>query len=217
VRGAYLKRLHGLGYRRYAATVLFFYVLTLVIIGVAGVVCLFYLRGQGNHVSWVLWVVFGGLTSLAALLLPGAARLIPGKRLAELADGYRALGNWGVLRSIAFWKIVLIAVSAAGVWLAYASIDRETSWMGALLVSLAAMASGIANVTPGNAGTAEAAAGTSVWLAGGDPHLAVTVYLIVRISSAAVIFSLGPVFVAALGVGKRGAEAGGDEVPVTTP
>jgi uncharacterized membrane protein YbhN (UPF0104 family) len=219
VRGAYLKRLHGLGYRRYAATVLFFYVLTLVLIGVAGLASLAAITVRGNHVSWFLWLVFGGLASLAALLSPAAARLIPGKRLAEMAEGYRALGNWRLLRSIVFWKLVLIATTATGVWLAYHSIGkgRDTSWPGALLVSLSAMASGIVNVTPGNAGPAEAAAGASVWLSGGDPRLAVTVYLICGLSGAAVIFSLGPVFVSILGRNTPGQSAVNPSDPSAAP
>jgi uncharacterized membrane protein YbhN (UPF0104 family) len=99
-----------------------------------------------------------------------------------------------MIGQIVLWKLTLTAVNATGLWLAYRSLGRPAPWVGALLVSLLATASGVANVTPGNAGTAEAAAWLCARLVGSDADLAVTVYLVFRLTAALVIFSLGPLF-----------------------
>jgi uncharacterized membrane protein YbhN (UPF0104 family) len=199
VRGAYLKRLHGLSYRHYAATVLFTYVLTFVLIGLVGLLGLAHVQASGGRISPWLWVVFVGMASLALLLVPGVTRLVPsGRWLGAFIEGYRTLGSAGTIGQIVFWKLTLIAVNATGLWLAYRSIGRPAPWAGTLLVSLTATASGVANVTPGNAGTAEAAAWVCARWVGSDADLAVTVYLVYRLTAALVIFSLGPLFVIVL-------------------
>jgi uncharacterized membrane protein YbhN (UPF0104 family) len=191
-RGAILKRLHGLGYRRYAATVLFGYVMSLVLVGAAGLVALAYLRFHGVRSSWLMWGVFAALTLLCVLLAPGAARLLPGQRLAQLSEGYRLLGTPGIIARLVAARVALMAVNATGIWLAYRSIGRSTGWVSSLVVALSAMASGVVNVTPGNTGAAEAAAWGAAQGIGQDRVATLNAALIYRLSAAAVIFVVGP-------------------------
>ena len=213
MRGAYLKRLHQLGYRRYAATVLFMYVLSLVIVGLAGLAALVELRSRGGRAAWWAWGVFWGLASLALLLVPGAARLVPGKRLAEFAEGYRALAHGGLIARMVVARVVLIGVNASGIWLAYHSIGRPVGWVSSLVVSLATMASGVVNVTPGNTGTSEAAAYGAAAAIGEDRATAVNAALVFRLTAAVVVFTLGPLFIALLRP-KGQPEAHGAKAPV---
>jgi uncharacterized membrane protein YbhN (UPF0104 family) len=191
-RGALLKRLHGLGYRRYAATVLFSYVMSLVLVGVAGLLALSYLRWHGGRASWLMWGVFAGLTSLCVLLAPVAANLLPGQRLAQLAEGYKLLGTRGIIARLIAARVIMMVVNATGIWFAYRSIHHATGWVSSGVISLSAMASGVVNVTPGNAGAAEAAAWGAASGIGQDRIAAVNAALIYRLTAAAVVFTVGP-------------------------
>jgi uncharacterized membrane protein YbhN (UPF0104 family) len=195
VRGAFLKRLHGLGYGRYTATVLYMYVASVVLMGIVGLGALAHIARTGGKVSWILWAAYGGLAAMAVLLTPHAARLIPGKKLQQLAEGYRTLGRWSVIGRLTFWKLLTIAVNATGIWLAYRSLTYPTGWARSLVIALSGMVSNVVNVTPGNAGAAEAAAGASAGLVQADPHMAVNTYLIYRATAAIVIFTTGPLAV----------------------
>lgn len=198
-RGMYLKKLHGLGYRRYAASVLYTYVMRVVLIGVVGLGVLAQAAWMRGGTSWMLWVLFGGLASSAVLLWPRVARLLPGERLKPLAEGYREFGSWRLLAGLWGLNVVLVAVNGTGLWLAYQSIGQAVAWLDALLVTLATMVSGVINVTPGNVGAAEGAAYVSAQLFGLDGGRAVVAYLVYRATSALVIFVVGPIFVALLG------------------
>jgi uncharacterized membrane protein YbhN (UPF0104 family) len=191
-RGALLKRLHGLGYRRYAATVLFGYVMSLVLVGAAGLLALSYLRYHGVRSSWLMWGIFAALTSLCVLLAPGAAKLLPGQRLGQLTEGYRLLGTPATIARLVAARIALMAVNATGIWLAYRSIGRPTGWASSLVVALSAMASGVVNLTPGNTGAAEAAAWGAARGIGQDRFATLNAALIYRLTAATVIFVVGP-------------------------
>jgi uncharacterized membrane protein YbhN (UPF0104 family) len=191
-RGAILKRLHGLGYRRYAATVLFGYVMSLVLVGIAGLIALAYLRYHGVHSSWLMWSIFAALTLLCVLLAPGAAGLLPGKRLEQLTEGYRLLGTPGTIARLVAARVALMAVNATGIWLAYRSIGRGTGWVSSAVIALSAMASGVINVTPGNTGAAEAAAWGAAKGIGQDRVATLNAALIYRLTAASVIFAVGP-------------------------
>jgi uncharacterized membrane protein YbhN (UPF0104 family) len=193
VRGALLKRLHGLGYSRYTATVLYMYLASVVLMGLVGLGALARIARTGGEVSWILWAAYAALAAMAILLTPHAARLIPGKKLQQLAEGHRALGRWSVIGRLTFWKLITIAVNATGIWLAYRSLAHPEGWARSLVVALSAMVSNVVNVTPGNAGAAEAAAGVSARLIGADYLTAVNTFLIYRATAAIVIFITGPI------------------------
>ncbi len=198
IRGVYLKRLEGLSYRRYAATVLFLYILTLVLVGAAGLVTLMYLQTRGGRVAWPIWCAFATFVSLAILLWPKVAVFLPGK-LHQLAEGYRALGQAHLIARLVGWKLITIAVNATGMWLAYRAVGTPISWPKAQIIALALMASNVVNITPGNAGAAEAAAfGTAAWV-GENGAAAVNAALVYRVTAMLVIFALGPVFAVLLG------------------
>jgi uncharacterized membrane protein YbhN (UPF0104 family) len=198
VRGVFLKRLHGLGYGRYTATVLYMYLASVVLMGFVGLGVLAYMRSTGDRVSWVLWAAFGALAAMSLLLTPHVARLIPGKKLRQLAEGYAALGRWSVLARLTFWKLLTIAVNGTGFWLAFRSFGYAVPWPASLVVALFVMISNVVNVTPGNAGAAEAAAWLAARLLGIDRNFAVLAQLIYRASAAIVIFTTGPLAVTIL-------------------
>lgn len=212
-RGVYLKRLHGLGYRRYAASVLYTYVMRMVLIGIAGVAVLARTAMKRGGTSWVLWVVFGGLACSALLLWPRVARLLPGEKLKPLAEGYREFGSWRLLGRMWGLNVVVVAMNGTGLWLAYRAIGQLVGWLDSLLVSLGTMASQVVNVTPGNIGAAEGAAYVAAQLFGLDGAQAVIAFIVYRATSALVIFAVGPVFLGVLShavARTGGADAGAD-------
>jgi uncharacterized membrane protein YbhN (UPF0104 family) len=198
VRGVFLKRLHGLGYGRYTATVLYMYLASVVLMGFVGLGVLAYMRSRGDPVSWMLWAVFGGLAAMSVLLAPHVAALVPGTKLRQLAEGYAALGRWSVIARLTFWKLLTIAVNGTGFWLAFRSFGYPVNWPAALVVALFVMISNVVNVTPGNTGAAEAAAWLAARLLGIDKNFAVVAQLIYRATAAIVIFTTGPLAVAIL-------------------
>ena len=199
LRGAYLKRLHRFDYQRYTAGVLFAYTVSLALTGVAGLVTLAWLTHRGARIAWPAWAVSAALASLFLLATPPVAALFPAARLTRLVEGYRVLTRGGgVLTRLIAVRLILTAVNATGLWLAYASIARPTGFATAAAVSLGTVASGVVNVTPGNAGAAEAAAWGSAATIGASREVAVNAALVTRATAALIIFTLGPLFVSLL-------------------
>lgn len=221
-RGVYLRRVHSLPYTAFAASVLVTYVFFYVIGGLAGFAGLTLRAAQGSRAPWPLWVAFGAMVATVLLFLPQVSRLLPIKKLGQLAEGWRILGHPRVLARVAFWQAALLALNGTGIWLAYASVghaERITpaSWGDSLMLASATQASGILNVTPGNVGVAEGALGLAATPLGLRIAEAVVAYSIFRLMCMATIFTTGPAYWVVLARKSRGAAETAGPAPAAPP
>src|SRR5688572_10959265 len=100
IRGFYLKRLHGLTYTTYAASVLVTYVTGMALWGLLGLAALGVSAAWGARTPWQLWVVFAALVGSLVMFTPVSAKIRLPRRLAEFDAGMRRLGRGDVLLRI---------------------------------------------------------------------------------------------------------------------
>jgi uncharacterized membrane protein YbhN (UPF0104 family) len=199
-RGVYLKRVHRLPYMTYAATLLVTYVSAVALYGVIGLAGLAMLRYLGRPSPMLLWLAFGALAGSLLLFTPLARWAPLPKRLVELNVGLATLRRHHLLARIVALQAALVALTTTGLWLACHSIPSggAVTWPMAMMLGLMILASGIANVTPGNIGIEQFVAE----LAGRLLHVPIGVGLlasaIYRAVAIITIFALGPVLSALL-------------------
>jgi hypothetical protein len=156
-RGVYLKQVHDLSYSAYAASLVVTYVCAISLYGLLGLAGLTFLAAIGRPTPPILWIIFIALAASLIVLTPLGRRLpAPG----NLHDGLRVLSRRHLLARIVILQAILVALTTTGLWLACKSIPagRDISWPTAAMLGLIVLASGIANVTPGNIGVEQFAA-----------------------------------------------------------
>lgn len=198
-RGVYLKKVHRLPYGAYTATVLVTYVLFVALSGLIGLVGLAVMRAAGQQTHWLMWAGFAGMFATVGLFTPAAALLRPITRFGKIDAGLKHLRQHGLLAKVAFLQAALVALNAAGIWLAYESIGQPVTAGASLMITITTMIAAIFHFTPGAVGVAEGTAGITARLLGQDASLALVVYLIYRLMAIVVVFGLGPLFVMLLG------------------
>jgi hypothetical protein len=195
-RGVYMKRVHDLPYGTYAATVVVTYVSAMALYGMVGLTGLAALAVRGGRTApWPLWVVFAGLAGTVLMFTPISARVpLPG-RLAGFRDGVVRLGRHHVLGRIVALQLALTCLTATGLWLACLSLPggEGVTWFAALMMGLMILASGIANVTPGNLGVEQAAAMVTAHLLAIRPEVGFLASTLFRVMAIAATFVVGPV------------------------
>ncbi len=194
-RGMYLKRVHNLAYATYAASVVVTYVTSLALCGLVGLVGLGVLAFNGHRAPPVLWLIFGALSSSLVLFTPVSARVPLPRRLAGFRDGLKLLGHHHVLAKIILLQLVLIALTATGIWLACLALPggEHVNWFIALMIGLLVTMSGIANVTPGNLGVEQAAAAFTAVLLSVPAEVGFLASSLFRVMAVLVVFVIGPV------------------------
>jgi hypothetical protein len=194
-RGVYLKRVHQFTYSTYAASVVVTYVSSLALYGLVGLAGLSVLAATGQWARWPLWVIFGALSGSALMFTPLSARVPLPRRLAGFREGLVALGAHHVLVKIVVLQLILIALTATGLWLACLALPggEGVSWFKALMMGLLVMASGVANVTPGNLGVEQAAAMFTAHLLQIEPKIGFLASSLFRVMAIGVVFVIGPV------------------------
>ncbi|HEY7115995.1 MAG TPA: hypothetical protein VH475_05395, partial [Tepidisphaeraceae bacterium] len=117
------------------------------------------------------------------------------RRLAGFAEGLAALRRHHVLAKIVILQIALIALTATGLWLACLALPggEGVNWFMGLMMGLLVMASGVANVTPGNLGVEQAAAMFTAHLLHVRPEVGFLASSLFRVMAVAVVFAIGPV------------------------
>jgi hypothetical protein len=194
-RGVYLKRVHELPYSTYAATVVVTYVSAVALYGLVGLAGLGALAAMGRGAPWQLWVIFAGLGGSLVLFTPLAAMLpLPG-RLAGFRDGLVRLSRHHVLGKIVVLQLALVCLTSTGLWLACLALPggEGVTWFVGLMMGLMVLASGIANVTPGNLGVEQAAAMFTAHLLQVRPEVGFLASSLFRVMAIIVTFVLGPV------------------------
>ena len=193
-RGVYLKRVHDLAYSTYAASVVVTYVSSLALYGLVGLAVLAALAAIGQRAPWQLWLIFAALSASLILFTPLSA-IVP---LPRRFGGFRAavlmLGRHHVLGKIILLQLLLIALTATGIWLACLALPggHDINWFMGLMIGLLVMASGVANVTPGNLGVEQAAAMFTAHLLKIRPEIGFLSSSLFRVMAVIVVFAIGP-------------------------
>jgi hypothetical protein len=193
-RGVYLNRVHNFPYTTYAASVVVTYVSSLALSGLVGLAGLTALALTGHSAPWQLWLIFGLLSASLLMFTPLSALLPLPARLAGFRYGMTALRRHHVLAKIVLLQLILVTLTATGLWLACRALPggHEVSWFDGLMMGLLIMAAGIANVTPGNLGVEQAAAMFTAHLLGIKPEMGFLASSLFRVMAVGVVFVIGP-------------------------
>jgi hypothetical protein len=190
-RGLYLKRIHKLDYGAYAATLAVTYVSSLTLIGISGLLALFGLWARDQRAGAELWIGFGLLACTGLLFSPWTQRVPLPSRLAGFRDGLRSIGDQHVLARVVALQLVIIALSATGLWLSATAVASRAhvSWLDGLMLGLVSVVAAIANVF----GIEQVAAMGTAALLGIDANVGLAASALYRLSAIAVVLALGPV------------------------
>jgi uncharacterized membrane protein YbhN (UPF0104 family) len=199
-RGVYLKRVHQLPYGPFAATLVVTYATALSLYGFAGLAGLGVLANEGRRSPPVLWLVFAAL-ALTFLFVTPAARLFPlPKKYAHLHDHLASLRRHHLLGRIILLQASLAALTSTGLWLACKTLHggEAVTWPQGAMLGLIMLASGVANVTPGNVGVEQFAAEVTGRLLGLPANMGLAASAIFRAVSLGVTLVAGPILSAML-------------------
>jgi uncharacterized membrane protein YbhN (UPF0104 family) len=192
-RGVYLKRVHALPYSPFLATLMVTYATAITLYGVCGLFGLIILHALGRPSPWLLWIIFSILTA-AVLTLTPAARALP--LPANLHAQLRSLRRHHLLARIILLQAVLVALTSTGLWLACKTIQggEAVSWPSSIMLGLIILASGIANITPGNVGVEQFAAELTGRLLHLPPNVGLVASAVFRVVSMLTVLAIGPIF-----------------------
>jgi len=193
-RGVYLKRVHDFPYSTYAASVVVTYVSAMALYGLVGLAGLAALAASGRTAPPPLWTIFGLLSASVLMFTPLSALLPLPRRLAGFRQGLVALGAHHLLARVVALQLALIALTASGLWLACLALPggEDVNWFMALMMGLLVMASGVANVTPGNLGVEQAAAMFTAHLLKIPQEVGFLASSLFRVMAVVVVFAIGP-------------------------
>jgi len=201
-RGIYLKKFHRLHYASFTATFVVTHFLFLATVGILGVSALVVMGASAQPVPWPLWVLFFVLSLAGFLLAPHTWSLPVIRKWNTFVEGINTLRRHHLVLGVVGKHVLIIFLTTAGIWLAFSSLGKPVDLGASLLLSLVVFASGIINVTPGNLGIAETAAWVTAYLLQADADEAVVAFTLFRLMAVITIFSLTPVFMARLSLGK---------------
>ena len=142
---------------------------------------------------WLLWIIFSALTS-AVLTLTPAARALP--LPVDLHKQLRSLQRHHLLARIILLQALLVAFTSTGLWLACKTVHGgdAVSWPSSIMLGLIILASGIANITPGNVGVEQFAAELTGRLLHLPPYVGLMASAIFRVVSMLTVLAIGPIF-----------------------
>ena len=162
--------------------------------------------------------MFGAFATTLLLFTP----IVRGVRLPGRLDGFRAsvalLGRHHVLAQVVSLQLALIGLASLGFWLACRAFPGGESATGltGLLIALSVMVSGVSNLTPGNLGVEQVAAGYTAGLLHLDRHTGGLASALYRFAAVVVVFAIGP-FLSAWLARQRPRSAPTDELTRTEP
>lgn len=198
-RATYLKMRHEFPYAQFATLLAANYLVLLWLTGVVGAALSLALADDvpaAVPVGAGLLILASGITLVVAL---PPFRLPPQNRLFRIAN--TALDGWYLIRSDGRFLLTLIGygvlsliLNAAAFWLAFRALSSVISAVAAVLVSLSTVFSTLLNVTPGNFGIREGFISLTSELLGTGVGYGLLVALLIRASTLASAFTLGPLF-----------------------
>lgn len=168
IRAIYLKKKHGLSYTDYSVTLAGYYVLLIMINSFAGLVALFFLRGNETPNFKLIFIILSlallvsllfGVFNMSKIRLPKTNS----KFLNKLFNFFIMLSNgWKKISSNRELMIKLIALTLLSlgvtmllVSLIISALHLSTTFAAVLLYSVLGLLSLFINITPGNIGIKE--------------------------------------------------------------
>jgi hypothetical protein len=192
-RGVYLKRVHNLPYSAYAASLVVTYISAIALYGILGLLSLTILTAIGRSTPPLLWIIFAALAASLIVLTPLGRRLAAP---AKIGQGLQILTRRHLLARIVLLQALLVALTTTGLWLGCKSLPagRDISWPTAAMLGLIVLASGIANLTPGNIGVEQFAAEATARLLRVTANVGLLGSAIFRAVSVLVVLAISPLF-----------------------
>ncbi len=199
VRATYLKQRHAFPYAQFATLLTANYLVIFWVVGVVGAMASLAFM-EDEHFSWLVMLSFLVVViAISILVMLPTIELSEQHRITRLLN--TALKGWNLVKTdrlllaklaiVSLWQVLLNGFSF---WLAYQAIGKVVSFSAALLVSLINVFSILLNITPGNLGVQEAVISFSSTLVGAGTGAGLLTALLIRASTLAVVFTLGPLF-----------------------
>jgi uncharacterized membrane protein YbhN (UPF0104 family) len=200
LRAAYLNQRFGLTLGKFTATLAVFYVMTVLVNSLLGILVLAWLGWRTGVVSWPILGVFAvvGAGCLAALLLgPGLADRPQHRGWRRLVQ--QALQGWQecrrshrLLRRVAGLVVLATLIQALRMMVAFAAIGQVIDLAAGLFLGALLMLSTFLSITPAALGIREAAIVFSSLATGVTPELSLLAGALDRAASIVVVGALGP-------------------------
>jgi uncharacterized membrane protein YbhN (UPF0104 family) len=191
-KAVFLKRVHGLAFRRFAVGQATLLVLILATNGLVGL-CVLALRFP-DALAGIVGLGFGAMLAAAGLLvLPERLREIASAKWFPFAAnvGPEARRNWP---AVALCQVATLLVSALALQLCFEMGDSLVTFEASVLFTSAAVLTRFVTIVPGALGVREFLIGALAVLVGFDLRDAVVASTLVRAAEIAVVFSLGGAF-----------------------
>lgn len=196
-KGVYLKKRYNLAYTHFLSATMALYVCFVSASGGVALIVLAYWTLVG--IENIPVALFGGFASMVAsvifLYLPVYIFSLPGKigkRLSQLADGWRVLGQNGhlVLKMIGFHMITTL-LFAARLWISFHALSQDVTYTECLLFSSAAVLTRLISIAPGGLGVREGIVAGLASVLGFDPGVSAVAVGLDRLVATTVILVLG--------------------------
>lgn len=204
-RAIYLKRIHGLSYSKFAASLLVFYVLSVV---VSSVICLggacWMILVEGRRGLGPIVLISSGFLASSGLILflpifprPGQVQSKFLSRVSSLltgiSEGWRALRNdYGLVALLLVTATFQISSLLLSVWGAARGIGLQLTMVEILVIGTLGILSTVLSLTPGALGIYEATVGLSTSILGIGATLGVVVALVSRTVLVILLVVLAP-------------------------
>ncbi len=196
-KGVYLKKQHQLAYTHFLSATMALYVCFVSASGVVALIVLAYWTlARIENVPVALFFGFASMVASAIFLyLPVGNFSLPGKlgkRLKQLSEGWRVLGQNGhlVLKMIGF-QVIATLLFAARLWISFHTLSQNVSYTECLLFSSATVLTRLISIAPGGLGVREGIVAGLASVLGFDPGISAVAVGLDRLVATTVILVLG--------------------------
>jgi uncharacterized membrane protein YbhN (UPF0104 family) len=196
-KGIYLKKQHKRTYKYFLSATMALYVCFVSASGVVALIVLAYWTlARIENVPVALFFGFASMVASAIFLyLPVGNFSLPGKlgkRLKQLSEGWRVLGQNGhlVLKMIGF-QVIATLLFAARLWISFHALSQNVSYTEWLLFSSATVLTRLISIAPGGLGVREGIVAGLASVLGFDPGISAVAVGLDRLVATTVILVLG--------------------------
>ncbi|NPV04072.1 MAG: flippase-like domain-containing protein [Syntrophaceae bacterium] len=198
-RAIYLKRRHDFPYTDFAAVLASNYMIVIAVVSVTGTAVLLPLAAEDRSL-WPLLLFFAAALSILSLSLFVPLKGLAGRhrlplRARQVLEGFaRMRRDRALLARLLGITLFNVALGALLYVAAFHAIGSPVPWRTALLIYLLTSFAFLINITPGNLGVQEIAAGLAAALLGAGGEMGFLASLVIRAVTILLAFTLGPIF-----------------------
>jgi len=199
-RALYLKERHNFSYTSFLATMSGIYVVNFFIQSTAGLLSAAAIYFQSGIFSPAISVIFGGffLASLVMLMfspeMPDSKNPVLNKA-AQIFNGWNGIRkNRKIVITVVCTAFLQLFLTAAGLLISYKVFGIDVSIAQSVFLSSISLLGIVISITPGSLGVAEAITVFSSLALGITVAQSLSAAVLIRLTSLAVIFTLGPVY-----------------------